>query len=198
MAPPRRTSSWSTNRPCPSARSASTPSCRSCSSGSPARATCTSGSSGWAPALPREYSHASGTRSRRLSRVWPRRTTRSSGRPSTQWPPFATATTSPRSRPPPDPRTCERSWAGRWTGAGNSALHDLVTDFFRRHSAEYELRAQLCVDVDRMPIEDASVLWPEELSPHHRVAVLHLPAQDPYSDARRRYADDVLSFSPWN
>jgi hypothetical protein len=82
--------------------------------------------------------------------------------------------------------------------AGNSALHDLVTDFFRRHSAEYELRAQLCVDVDRMPIEDASVLWPEELSPHHRVAVLYLPAQDPYSDARRRYADDVLSFSPWH
>jgi len=81
--------------------------------------------------------------------------------------------------------------------AGNSALRDLVTDFFRRQGAEYELRAQLCVDVDRMPIEDASVLWPEELSPHHRVAVLHLPAQDPYSDARRRYADDVLSFSPW-
>ena len=82
--------------------------------------------------------------------------------------------------------------------AGNSALRDLVADFFTRHGAEYELRAQLCVDVDRMPIEDASVLWPEELSPHHRVAVLHLPAQDPYSDARRRYADDVLSFSPWH
>ena len=82
--------------------------------------------------------------------------------------------------------------------AGNSALRDLVADFFTRHSAEYDLRAQLCVDVDRMPIEDASVLWPEELSPHHRVAVLHLPAQDPYSDARRRYADDVLSFSPWH
>jgi hypothetical protein len=82
------------------------------------------------------------------------------------------------------------------TRAGDSALRDLVTNFFTRHSAEYELRAQLRVDVDRMPIEYASVLWPEELSPHHRVAVLHLPAQDPYSDARRRYADDVLSFSP--
>jgi hypothetical protein len=82
--------------------------------------------------------------------------------------------------------------------AGDSALRDLVADFFAHHSAEYELRTQLCVDVDRMPIEDASVLWPEELSPHQRVAVLHLPAQDPYSDARRRYADDVLSFSPWH
>ncbi|WP_020117028.1 hypothetical protein [Streptomyces canus] len=46
-------------------------------------------------------------------------------------------------------------------------------------------------------MEDASVLWPEDLSPHQIVAVLHLPAQDAYSDARR-YADDVLSFSPWH
>jgi hypothetical protein len=93
-----------------------------------------------------------------------------------------------------------RALTGRPVGrrAGDSALRDLVADFFARHSAEYELRAQLCVDVDRMPIEDASVRWPEELSPHRRVAVLHLPAQDPYSDARRRYADDVLSFSPWH
>jgi hypothetical protein len=82
--------------------------------------------------------------------------------------------------------------------AGKSALRDLVADFFTHNSAEYELRAQLCVDVDRMPIEDASVPWPEALSPHQGVAVLHLPAQDPYSDARRRYADDVLSFSPWH
>jgi hypothetical protein len=92
-----------------------------------------------------------------------------------------------------------RALTGRPVGrrAGDSTLRDLVADFFARHSAEYELRAQLCVDVDRMPIEDASKRWPEELSPHRRVAVLHLPAQDPYSDARRRYADDVLSFSPW-
>ena len=99
------------------------------------------------------------------------------------------------------PRSAEvRALTGRpvGRGAGESALRDLVTDFFTQHSAEYDVRAQLCVDVDRMPIEDASVRWPEELSPHHRVAVLHLPAQDPYSDARRRYADDVLSFSPWH
>ncbi len=93
-----------------------------------------------------------------------------------------------------------RALTGRPVGrrAGDSALRDLVADFFASHGAEYDLRAQLCVDVDRMPIEDASVLWPEELSPHQVVAVLHLPAQDPYSDARRRYADDVLSFNPWH
>lgn len=99
------------------------------------------------------------------------------------------------------PRSAEvRALAGRPVGrrGGESALRALVADFFAEHGAEYELRAQLCVDVERMPVEDASVLWPEELSPHQVVAVLHLPAQDPYSDARRRYADDVLSFSPWH
>ncbi|MER5217667.1 DUF3418 domain-containing protein, partial [Streptomyces sp. NPDC002838] len=79
--------------------------------------------------------------------------------------------------------------------AGESALRDLVADFFAHDSAEYDIRAQLCTDIERMPVEDASVLWPEELSPHETVAVLRLPAQDAYSDARRRYADDVLSFS---
>ncbi|WP_202919463.1 catalase family protein [Saccharothrix deserti] len=82
--------------------------------------------------------------------------------------------------------------------AGESALRDLVVDFFTDNGAEYDIRAQLCIDVDKMPVEDASVLWPEELSPHEVVATLHLPAQEPYSDARRRYADDVLSFSPWH
>ncbi|HEX6353354.1 catalase family protein [Actinophytocola sp.] len=82
--------------------------------------------------------------------------------------------------------------------AGESALRDLVVDFFAGNDAEYDLRAQLCVDIDKMPVEDASVLWPEELSPHEVVATVHLPAQDAYSDARRRYADDVLSFNPWH
>ena len=82
--------------------------------------------------------------------------------------------------------------------AGESALRDLVVDFFAGNGAEFNLQAQLCADIDRMPIEDASVRWPEDLSPFQTVAVLHLPAQDAYSDARRRYADDVLSFSPWH
>jgi hypothetical protein len=82
--------------------------------------------------------------------------------------------------------------------AGESALRDPVAGFFTQHSAEYTLRAQLCTDTGQMPVEDASVPWPEELSPHQTVAVLCLPAQDPYSDARRRYADDVLSFNPWH
>jgi hypothetical protein len=81
---------------------------------------------------------------------------------------------------------------------GADALRDLVVNFFASNSAEYELRAQLCTDLQTMPVEDASVLWPSSLSPHQRVAKITFPAQDAYSAARRAYADDVLSFNPWH
>jgi hypothetical protein len=91
-----------------------------------------------------------------------------------------------------------RSLTGSPVPDGDSALRDLVVDFFRKDSAEYELRAQLLTDLREMPIEDASVQWPEDLSPHQPIAKLTFPAQDPYSPARRVYADDVLSFNPWH
>ncbi len=79
-----------------------------------------------------------------------------------------------------------------------SALRDHVVAFFKQHSAEYELRVQLCTDLARMPVEDASIAWPEALSPYQGVARMTLPVQDAYSPARRVYADDVLSFNPWH
>jgi hypothetical protein len=47
-----------------------------------------------------------------------------------------------------------------------------------------------------MPVEDASKRWDEAASPYRTVARLVLPAQDSQSEARTRYADDVLSFRP--
>lgn len=81
---------------------------------------------------------------------------------------------------------------------GDSVLRDLVVDFFKHQGAEYELRAQLCTGVDQMPIEDASVDWPQALSPYQSVAKLTIPPQQAYSHARRVFADDVLSFNPWH
>ena len=83
------------------------------------------------------------------------------------------------------------------TDRGDSVLRDLVVEHFRAHGAEYELRAQLCTTTADMPIEDASIPWSEDKSPHQPIARLIFPAQEAYSEARRIYADDVLSFSPW-
>src|SRR5450830_1109901 len=44
------------------------------------------------------------------------------------------------------------------------ALRDAVCAFFVGNDAEWELRVQLCNDLGQMPIENAAVAWPEELS----------------------------------
>ncbi len=80
---------------------------------------------------------------------------------------------------------------------GDSAQRDQVTAFFRQHGAEYRVRAQLCTDLAAMPVEDASVLWPESQSPQQPIARIVIPTQEAYSPARRVFADDVLSFNPW-
>lgn len=49
-----------------------------------------------------------------------------------------------------------------------------------------------------MPVEDASVNWPQEESPYQSLGKIVIPAQDAYSPARRVYADDVLSFNPFH
>lgn len=79
-----------------------------------------------------------------------------------------------------------------------SAIRDLVVDFFATNSAEYEIRIQLCTDLEKMPVEDASIEWDEEESPYVAVAKVVIPAQAAYTPARRVYADEKLSFNPWH
>jgi hypothetical protein len=82
-------------------------------------------------------------------------------------------------------------------GAGSDAFRDMVVEFFRTNSAEYELKVQLCTDLATMPIEDATVSWPEQDSPHVGVAKITFGVQDPDTPERRRFGDDVLSFNSW-
>ncbi len=82
------------------------------------------------------------------------------------------------------------------TGADPDAFRAAVVTHMQAHGAEFELRVQLCTSTDTMPVEDASVSWPEDASPYVAVARLVLPPQDAYSPGRRSYFDDVLSFQP--
>ena len=56
---------------------------------------------------------------------------------------------------------------------------------------------QVQTDPHRMPIEDATVKWPERLSPYVPVARLRLPAQRFDSDAQLAFAD-ALRYNPWH
>jgi hypothetical protein len=92
-----------------------------------------------------------------------------------------------------------KALTGKGIDTGNPhILRDLIVEYFRDNSAEYEFRVQLCTDLKRMPVEDASVEWSEKESPYRGVAKLTIPSQNAYGPERRVYVDDVLSFTPWH
>ena len=80
--------------------------------------------------------------------------------------------------------------------AAPDAFRHSVIDFLKREGAEFELRVQLCTDLDSMPVENAAKAWAEADSPYVAVARLTLPPQDAYGAARQAFMDDVMSFRP--
>lgn len=79
-----------------------------------------------------------------------------------------------------------------------NALRDSTVAFFRDNGGEWELRAQLCTDLDAMPIENAAIVWPEDQSPYVAVARITAPPQEAWSEARSAAIDGGMSFSPWH
>ncbi|MDP5009157.1 MAG: catalase family protein, partial [Glaciimonas sp.] len=77
-------------------------------------------------------------------------------------------------------------------------LRDAVIAFFSENSAEWEVRVQLCTDLASMPIEDASVAWPEALSPYVAVARIMATPQAAWNQALSSAIDDGMSFNPWH
>jgi hypothetical protein len=63
--------------------------------------------------------------------------------------------------------------------------------------AGFEMRVQLQTDPRRMPIENASIRWPERLAPAVPVARLVLPRQVFDSPAQFAFAGR-LSINPWH
>jgi len=78
------------------------------------------------------------------------------------------------------------------------ALREAVLAHFSQHGGEWEVRAQLCTDLATMPIEDASVRWPEAASPYLPVGRLVARPQLAWSETRSAAIDDGMSFSPWH
>ncbi|MBD8694561.1 catalase family protein [Stenotrophomonas sp. CFBP 13718] len=80
------------------------------------------------------------------------------------------------------------------------AQRDAVVAFFAtlQEPAVWALRVQLCRDLERMPVEDASVAWPEEESPWQEVAHLIMPRQAAWQEGESQAAEDALAFAPWH
>jgi hypothetical protein len=67
----------------------------------------------------------------------------------------------------------------------------------REGEVEFELLVQLQTDARRMPIENASVIWPERLSPYRPVARVRIHRQVFDTPAQMSF-DRYLSFNPWH
>ena len=80
----------------------------------------------------------------------------------------------------------------------HDGLREAVSTFFQSNSGQWELKVQLCTNLDTMPIEDASVVWPEEESPYITVATIEADVQTSWDNAVSPSIEDNLAFSPWN
>ena len=70
--------------------------------------------------------------------------------------------------------------------------------FFRDHGGTWEIRAQLCTNLDEMPVEDASIVGPEKKSSYRGIGRITVKPQTAWNAARSAAVDDGMSFSPWH
>jgi hypothetical protein len=81
------------------------------------------------------------------------------------------------------------------------ALRDAVSEFFGGQyagDAVWELRVQLCTDIETMPLESPDKEWPQEESPYIPVARLRIPRQPAWDAERVQAIDQGMSFNPWH
>jgi catalase len=76
-------------------------------------------------------------------------------------------------------------------------LREALTRHLARAEASFDFLIQFQVDGGSMPIEDATVEWPEAASPYRPVARIRIPQQD-VTGPTREAACEQLAFNPWH
>ena len=78
-------------------------------------------------------------------------------------------------------------------------LRDRLRDSLTSDAAAFDFFVQLGSDQSDplMPIDDATVRWPEGRSAFRKVATIHIGPQQPSTEERMLFAEH-LSFSPWH
>lgn len=76
-------------------------------------------------------------------------------------------------------------------------LREAMAKTLSKKEITFDFMIQFQTDAYRMPIENASVEWPEKLSPFIPVARLHLPVQKFDSRGQMAFAEN-LSYNPWH
>ncbi len=80
--------------------------------------------------------------------------------------------------------------------SGPDVFGPTLVDELQAHAFDFDLQVQLCTDLTAMPVNDATVEWPEKLSPFVTVGRVHLPSQD-ISRPENPEKGDALAFNQW-
>ena len=78
------------------------------------------------------------------------------------------------------------------------ALREDMRNALNAQDNVWELRIQLCANLETMPIEDASALWDEKAYPYRAVARLTVPAQVGWEVGVSDAKENGTAFSPWH
>lgn len=77
------------------------------------------------------------------------------------------------------------------------AIREEVQKDMRVIDAVWEFRVQLCRDLDKQPIEDATVEWKEDEAPFVKVATVRAAHQDSWDEARVQEINEESRFGIW-
>ncbi|SMO98344.1 catalase family protein [Paracoccus laeviglucosivorans] len=84
------------------------------------------------------------------------------------------------------------------TGTGENPIRTTIRAEIAGFDAEWAFEVQLARDLEKQPIEDASVEWAETDAPFVQVATLRVPRQDSWARDQVARVDEHMRFSPWN
>jgi hypothetical protein len=76
-------------------------------------------------------------------------------------------------------------------------LREVMQQQLTNDGASFDFMVQFQTDPEKMPIEDASILWDEKLSPFQKVATIKIQPQQFDSSAQMDFCEN-LSFTPWH
>jgi catalase len=83
------------------------------------------------------------------------------------------------------------------TSDNENAIRDTVRSEMTTISGEWDFDVQLCRDLEKQPVEDATVVWDEADFPFFTVARLRAKPQDSWSDENVQAIDEEMRFSVW-
>jgi hypothetical protein len=80
--------------------------------------------------------------------------------------------------------------------SGPDVFGPALVDELQARAFDFDLQVQLCTDLEKMPVNDTTVEWPEQLSSFVTVGRVHIPRQD-IPESGNFEKGDALAFNQW-